>query len=97
VLARVRVLAFVSSSSTRHGLDPVYGMLDGRQLRQVTRRTGVGLFVPKPSRRADCQRCSVPELGITVRQRPLASVAGDGDCYSVGYSVRRACFDRLVA
>ena len=28
----------------------------------------------------------MPDLGRTVRQRPLASTAGDGDCYSLGYS-----------
>ena len=49
-------------------------------------RTG-GLFVPKPSRRIDCQGHIVPDLGAIVRQRPLASSAGGGDCYSLGYSV----------
>ena len=47
---------------------------------------GVGLFVPKPSRGAGCQRCGMPDLGTTVRRRPLASTAGGGDCYSLGYS-----------
>ncbi len=31
------------------------------------------------------------DLGATVRQCPLASIAGDGDCYSLGYSVAHAC------
>jgi len=42
-----------------------------------------GLFVPKPSRGASCQRCGLPDLRTTVRQRPLASTAGGGDCYSL--------------
>jgi hypothetical protein len=48
------------------------------------------LFVPKPSRGADCQPCGTPDLGPIVRQRPLVSPAGGGDCYSVGYSVARS-------
>ena len=47
----------------------------------------IGLFVPKPSRDGASQRCDMPDLGTTVRQRPLMSTAGDGDCYSLGYSV----------
>ena len=47
------------------------------------------LFVPKPSRGARGQRCCIPDLGTTVRQRPLVSTVGDGDCYSLGYSVGR--------
>jgi hypothetical protein len=46
-----------------------------------------GLFVPKPSHGADCQRCRTPDLGTTVRQHPLASAVVGGDCYSLGYSV----------
>jgi hypothetical protein len=49
-------------------------------------RTTRGLFVPKPSRGADCQGCDMPDLGTSVRQRPLASAAGGSDCYSLGYS-----------
>jgi hypothetical protein len=49
--------------------------------------TGVGLFVPKPSHRTDCQRCGISDLGSAVRRRPLASTAVGGDCYSVGYSL----------
>jgi hypothetical protein len=48
---------------------------------------GVGIFVPKPSTCADCQRCGTPDLGTTIRRRPLASTAGGGDRYSLGYSV----------
>jgi len=44
-----------------------------------------GLFVPKPSHGADCQRCGVPGLGTIVRQRPLASTSVCGDCYSLSY------------
>jgi hypothetical protein len=50
---------------------------------------GRGLFVPKPSRGADCQWCGMPDLGTAVRQRPLASAAGDGDSYSLRYSLAR--------
>jgi hypothetical protein len=38
----------------------------------------VGLFVPKPTRGADCQRCGVPDLGTTVlsvRWRPVLVMA----------------------
>jgi integrase len=52
---------------------------------QVTDAESI-LFVPKPTRRVDCQRQDAPDLGTTVRQRPLASAAGGGDCYSLGYS-----------
>src|SRR5215813_533012 len=45
-----------------------------------------GLFVPKPGRGAGCQRHGIPDLQSTVRQRPLASLAGGADRYSVGYS-----------
>ena len=45
-----------------------------------------GLFVPKLSRRIDCQRRIMPGLGAIVRQRPLVSTAGTGDRYSLGYS-----------
>lgn len=48
-----------------------------------------GLFVPKPSRSVRRQRCRMTELGTTVRGCPLASVAGDGRRYSLGYSVPR--------
>jgi hypothetical protein len=48
----------------------------------------LGLFVPKPSRRIDCQRRIVPDLGAIVRQLLLAAAAGGGDCYSLGYSAR---------
>jgi hypothetical protein len=47
-----------------------------------------GLFVPKPSTDADCQRGVMPDLEQNVRQRPLAFTADDGDCYSLGYSAR---------
>lgn len=46
-----------------------------------------GLFFPKPSSDADCPRCGISDPGTTVRQRPLASIVGGGDRYSVGYSV----------
>jgi len=48
-----------------------------------------GLFVPKPSCSVRCQRCGMPELGTIVRRCPLASAAGDGRRYSLGYSVPR--------
>ena len=47
----------------------------------------MGLFVPKPSAEADCQRGSTSDLETIVRQRLLASTAGDGDCHSFGHSV----------
>jgi hypothetical protein len=43
-------------------------------------RTGVGLFVPKPSRGADCQSGCVRDLGKTVRLCPPTSMADHGDC-----------------
>jgi len=36
-----------------------------------------GLFVPKPSTGAGCQRCGMSDLGSTVRRCPLASTALD--------------------
>jgi hypothetical protein len=57
-----------------------------------------GLFVPKPSHCTGCQHCGMPDLGTTVRQRPLASAAGGGDCYSLGYSASGMLrLDRLDA
>src|SRR5260370_248453 len=50
---------------------------------------GVGLFAPKPRQGAVCQHRRMPDLGTTVHPRPLASAAGRGDCYSLGYSVAR--------
>lgn len=44
-------------------------------------------FVPKPSYAEGCQCSSVPDLGTTVHQRVLASIDGDGDRHSFGYSV----------
>src|SRR6266496_1201933 len=61
------------------------GQLD-RTLTDFALSSGVGLFVPKPSCGADRQRRDVPDLGTIVRQRPLASTAVGGDCYSLGYS-----------
>jgi hypothetical protein len=55
---------------------------------QVTDAESI-LFVPKPSRRTDCQRHIMPDLGTIARQRPLASAAGGGDCYLLGYSAPR--------
>jgi hypothetical protein len=63
-------------------VSPTTGTLDGRP----TSPAGIGLFVPKPSRGADYQRCITPDLGVAVRQRLLASIAVGGDCYSLGYS-----------
>ena len=52
----------------------------------------LGLFVPKPSRHADCQGCELPDLGVTARQRPRTSAAGErGDRYSLGYSIAQDC------
>lgn len=48
---------------------------------------GPGLFVPKPSCDAEYQRYTLPDVGRTVRQRPLTSTDGDGDCFSLDYSV----------
>jgi hypothetical protein len=45
--------------------------------------TGVGLFVPKPTTDADCQRPSTRGLRQTVRGRPLPSTAVRGDCHFV--------------
>jgi hypothetical protein len=63
-------------------------MLNWRMDRAVVTNASrtAGLFVPKPSTCADCQRCGTVYLGIPVRQRPLASAAVGGDCYSLGYS-----------
>jgi hypothetical protein len=57
-----------------------------------------GLFVPKPSRGVDCQHFVMPGLAAAVRQCPLASATGGGDCYSLGYSAPgRRRLDHLVA
>jgi hypothetical protein len=45
-----------------------------------------GLLLPKPSDFAARLRCGISDLRATVHQRPLASVARDGRCYSLGYS-----------
>jgi hypothetical protein len=45
-----------------------------------------GLFVPKPIREADSLGCRVPDLRSIIRRCPLASIAGDGDGYSLRYS-----------
>ena len=45
-----------------------------------------GLFVPKPSTDADCQRRSISSLGQAVRGYPLASTAVRGDCHSLCHS-----------
>ena len=46
-----------------------------------------GLFVPKPSCHLNCLRYITADLGATVRQHPLASIAVGGGCYSLRYSV----------
>ena len=46
-----------------------------------------GLFVPKPSCGAEGQRGDMSDLGSVVHRYPLASIAGDGDRYSLSYSV----------
>src|SRR5262249_16436442 len=48
-------------------------------------------FVPKPTCGAHCHGCRQPDLGATVCQRPLASTAGGGDCYSLGCSAGNDC------
>lgn len=51
-------------------------------------RAGAGdLFVPKPSRPADCQFCGTSGLPATVRQCPLVSLSSAGRCYSLRYSL----------
>ena len=70
---------------------PIISSHDWRSL------TGIGLFVPKPSHCADCQRCGVPDLGTAVRQRLLASTSVGGDCYSLGYPVVRESVSRAAA
>ncbi len=45
-----------------------------------------GLFVPKPSRDADGQVRSIPDLGSIVCGCPLVSAADGSDSYSLGYS-----------
>ena len=60
----------------------------GRALTFKRQQSMPGLFVPKPSRGAGCQGSGLPDLGTTARQRPLASTAGRGDCYSLGYSAQ---------
>jgi hypothetical protein len=57
-----------------------------------------GLLLPKPIRRVDCHGLSVAELGSIVCQRPLVSMAGDDDSYSLGYPARveaRAALSRV--
>jgi hypothetical protein len=56
-------------------------------------RTG-GLLLPKPIRKAADQRCAMPDLRSIVSQRPPASVVGDGDSYSLGYSASFRTFGR---
>ena len=67
-----------------------------RRLVHLWSAWGTGLFVPKPSNDADCQGCGLPDLGIIVHRCLLSSVAGDGDCYSLGYSVAHAWSDDLL-
>jgi hypothetical protein len=50
----------------------------------------LGLFVPKPSCRPSYLRYITHDLGTTVLQRPLASTAVGGDCYSLGYSAHES-------
>lgn len=57
------------------------------QLAQVS--FGVGLFVPKPTTDADCQRPSTRGLRQTVRGLPLASTVVRGDCHSLCHSAVR--------
>ena len=57
--------------------------------RRVPVFTGVGLFVPKPTTDADCQRPSTRGLRQTVRGRPLPSPAVRGDCHSLCHSAVR--------
>ena len=57
----------------------------------MTEPAELGLFVPKPSRHADCQGRHLPDLGATVRQRPRMSTGERGDRYSLGYSVAQDC------
>ena len=64
------------------------GQLD-RTLADFALSTGVGLFVPKPSTDADCQRRSIPGLRQTVRGCPLASTVDRGDCHSLCHSIAR--------
>jgi len=49
----------------------------------------IGLFVPKPSTDADCQRRNTRGLGQTVRRCPLTSTGGRGDCRSLRHSAAR--------
>ena len=48
-----------------------------------------GPFVPKPNHGTDGQYYDMRDLGSIVSSRPLASMAGDSDCYLLGYSVGR--------
>jgi len=48
-----------------------------------------GLFVPKPSTDAVCQRRSMAGLRQIVRVCPLASTVVGGDCHSLRHSVAR--------
>jgi hypothetical protein len=84
-------LASGGCRDSKQGLRPGVHLEAGGPRPGQGRSTGVGLFVPKPSRAAACQRCGMPDLGTTVHQRALASTVGDGDCYSLGYSVARTC------
>ena len=61
-----------------------------RQLGQIpashARTTGVGLFVPKPTRDVIYHHSYLSDLPRTVRGRPQASAGVCGGCYSVSYS-----------
>jgi len=50
---------------------------NSERLKLAVHQAGISLFVPKPSRGADCQRCGTSDLGSIVRQRPLACSASD--------------------
>jgi hypothetical protein len=80
-----------------HGVGVEVSRQLGQKPARSVRFTGVGLFVPKPTHR-DCGLClSASDLWRIVRQRPLASAAGDSRSYSLRYSALEPACDPLLA
>ena len=64
-----------------YGVDVQVSVQFGQAPARSVLSTGVGLFVPKPTRDVDCQGGALPDLGSIVRRCPLPSAAVGGDCY----------------
>jgi hypothetical protein len=69
-----------------YGLDTYASRQLGQTPASHARSTGVGLFVPKPSHDGGCQHFGMPDLGTTVRQRPLVAVSIVTDTWLLGLS-----------